>query len=355
MLFSSFLANRNFARLRLTLFNNKPRLIIKLLRLKLNLLRGETPPFRHIEVVANFSCNLNCEHCSAKTLKNQQPQLSIKDYRKIGLACKKHNVPVVSFTGGDPLVNPKIEEIIKCFHPKETIIGITTNGMLATKKKLKKLKKIGVDTLLISIDSPKSRIHDLFRGKKGSFKKAVEAVVNSKKNGIHPIIITTVHHQNLRRKDGFLGMIELAQKLGVSLHISLAAPVGKWASKESCRQFLLTEEDRHYLKGLRKKYQFIRRDFDSNYKIKGCPAGTERFVILPDGEILACTKIHVSFGNIKKSSMMAIRNKIVKHWYFKETLPRCLCAESDEFIGEYMSKCFNRNNMPITESEFFDA
>lgn len=345
--------DRNLSRIKLILSSRKPRLLWKLSKIKIGLMLGAVPPFRHIEVVNTFDCNLNCEHCSAKTLRSNKPRLTLKDYQRVGEECKQHNLPVVSFTGGEPLCDPRLEEIIKCFNPNETLIGITTNGTFVNKEKLKRLKKLGLNILLVSLDSPQSVIHDSFRNMKGASKKAMETIKVACKLGIETIIITTVHHQNIRRKDGLLGMIDLAKKLGVLLHVSLAAPVGKWANEKNCRKFLLTKADQKYLRQLRTRYPFIRRDFDSNYTLRGCPAGTERFVILPDGEVLTCTKIHASFGNVRQDSMLAIRERMMKYKIFRETLPRCLCAESAEFISKYMKNCFGKKKVPLKERDFF--
>lgn len=348
--------DRNLTRVKLILSSGKPRLVWKLFKIKIGLMFGITPLFRHVEIVNTLDCNLNCKHCSAKTLKKNQKQLlTLEDYRKIGEECKKYNVSVVSFTGGEPFCNPRLEEIIKCFNPRETLIGITTNGTLANEKKLRRLKKIGLDSLLVSIDSSDPATHDAFRNKKGVFRSAMQTIKTARKLGIETIIITTVHHDNIRKKNGLIGMIKLAEKLGVLLHVSLAAPVGKWASEESCRQFLLTKDDQKYLRQLRKKHLFIRRDFDSNFILNGCPAGTERFVILPNGEVLVCTKIHVSFGNIRKDSMLTIRKRMLKHKVFRETLPFCLCAESTKFINQYMKNCFGKSNLPLKEEDFFNV
>jgi len=347
--------NRSYSRLKIILSARKPRLLWKLVRIKVGLLFGVMPPFRHVEVLTTLDCNLNCQHCSARTLKNHRSRLTLRDYRRIGEECRQNNVSVVSFTGGEPLCDSRLEEIIKCFHPRETLIGITTNGTAVNERKLRRLKKVGLDSILVSLDSPDPNIHDSFRNKKGSFKKAIDTIKTARRLGIETIIITTVHHQNIRSKNGLLGMIDLAKKLGIMLHLSLAAPVGKWANEKSCRDFLLTKSDQRYLRRLRCKYPFLRRDFDSNFVVKGCPAGTERFVILPDGEVLVCTKIHVSFGNIKDNSMLTIRERMMKHKIFRETPPYCLCAESSKFIERYMKNCFNRKELPLEEKAFFNV
>lgn len=336
----------------LKLIKKKPRLILKLIKLEFRMLIGKNPLFREIEIATTYECNLKCTHCSADTLKELNKQcLTLEDYARLGKECRKNDVPLVAFTGGEPLIDDRLEKIIGFFNPRNTIIGITTNGILLNKEKIKKLKEIGVDTLVVSLDSPDPNIHDTFRNVKGVFFKTIDNIKQAKKEGMDVMIITTIHHQNI--KDDFPKMIEFAKKLGLKLHISLAAPSGKWANKKSYETYMLNESDIRFLANLRRKYRFIRRDIDGNFGKKGCPAGNERLCITPTGEVMPCTKIHVSFGNIKKESIVDIRKKVMSHKEFYEIPNWCIAAEDRKFIEKYMIKSFNRDKTLLSENEFF--
>jgi MoaA/NifB/PqqE/SkfB family radical SAM enzyme len=331
----------------------KPRLIWKLIKLQLGLFVGKIPPFREIEIATTYECNLKCTHCSAETLKEVGKKcLTLADYSKLGKECKKYNVPLVTFTGGEPLLDKRLERIISYFNPKGTIIGVTTNGTLLDENKIKQLKKIGVDTVAVSLDSTNPQIHDTFRNTRGAFKKSLKSIKSLKKHGFDVMIIMTIHHKNIH--GDFVNMIEFAKKLGVTLHVSLAAPAGNWANEESFKKYALTESDRSFLADLRKKYRFIRRDIDGNYDKKGCPAGTERLCLTPTGEVLPCTKIHVTFGNIKKDSLMTIRKRVLRHKEFSEIPCWCIAAEDTSFIKKYMKNCFGKNKTLLQEPDFFN-
>jgi radical SAM protein with 4Fe4S-binding SPASM domain len=102
-----------------------------------------------------------------------------------------------------------------------------------------------------------------------------------------------------------------------------------------------------------KKYGWIRRDLDGNYEVRGCPAATERICLTPSGEVLPCTKIHVSFGNVKYESLASIRQKMMRHREFSVTSEMCIAAEDRVFIEKRMKRCFNRKKTLISEAEFF--
>ena len=116
---------------------------------------------------------------------------------------------------------------------------------------------------------------------------------------------------------------------------------------------MLTKEDIDYLWKCQDRYSFLRRDLDGNYRGTGCPAGTERFVISPTGEVMPCTKIQASFGNIKKESMYDIRQKMARLELFSSSPRMCLPAEHDLFLSTYLPRMFNKKDLPIPYREFF--
>lgn len=336
----------------LKISRRKPLALLKLGQIQLMLLAGHKPLFREVEIATTYSCNLNCVHCSSETLKDHTAKpMNMDDYLKVALECKRYHVPLVAFTGGEPLIDDRLEDIIRLFDPKSTLIALTTNGTLLDKEKIRSLRKTGVDALTISLDSPDPTVHDEFRGIKGAFDKSINAIKQAKKAGMDVTIIATIHHLNIH--SNLLKMVELSRKLGAGLHVSLAAPAGNWANEEDYRKYGLTENDSFFLEEMIKKFACIRRDLDGNYMERGCPAASERICLTPSGEVLPCTKIHVSFGNVKHESLYAIRKKMMRHHEFSETRGLCIAAEDRVFIEKHMQRCFNLKKTLVSESEFF--
>jgi MoaA/NifB/PqqE/SkfB family radical SAM enzyme len=119
------------------------------------------------------------------------------------------------------------------------------------------------------------------------------------------------------------------------------------------KDFMLTKEDIDYLWRCQDEYPYLRRDLDGNYRGIGCPAGTERFVISPVGDVMPCTKIQASFGNIKTEPMIDIRNKMAGIDLFSSSPKMCLPAEHESFLKNYLPKTFDKKNLPIPYKDFF--
>jgi radical SAM protein with 4Fe4S-binding SPASM domain len=99
----------------------------------------------------------------------------------------------VLITGGEPILHSKFEtinEMLPQFFLRKVLF---TNGILLSKKKLKKLN---VDEIQISIDGLEDA-HDSLRGE-GTYRLAMKAVKNALDYDFHVSIATMVHPGNLK-------------------------------------------------------------------------------------------------------------------------------------------------------------
>jgi len=314
-------------------------------------LLNKIPPFRQIEIQLTYACNLRCTHCSAASFVEQGNLMSLEDYANIARQCSEHRVPMVSFTGGEPLLSPRLEEIIRIFDVRRTLISITTNGTLLTRQRARALKKAGVDNFVISLDGPDSFSNDAIRGE-GVFEGVMRAIEVCKQEGCAVLAIHTLTHHSVAAGH-FDQLIELARVLDIPLHVSLASPTGNWANDQALRKVILTKNDIDYLNKKQQEHHFLRRDLDGNYMGRGCPAGTERFVITPYGDVLPCTKIQASFGNVRQEPMLDIRNRMTSIPLFASSPPLCLCAEDPTYLAVYLPNTFHRKDFPIPYQDFF--
>ncbi len=336
----------------IVLKRRKPLLIAKLALINLKgLIFNRFPPFRQVEIQLTFECNLRCIHCSAANFSPPENMLTLSDYKNIAEQCRQHKVPMVSFTGGEPLIDTRLEDIISLFDTKSTLMSCTTNGTLFTEERAKNLKSLGLDSVVISLDGPDPETNDPIRGK-GTYKKVMESIKIAKSYDFIVMIIHTLSHRSIV-SGNFNKLINLAESLDIPIHVSLASPTGNWSNDEAMKDFILTKEDIDYLWKCQDQYSFLRRDLDGNYRGTGCPAGTERFVISPTGEVMPCTKIQASFGNIKTESMYDIRQKMSKIDHFSSNPKMCLPAEDESFLQTYLPRVFNKKDLPIPFKKFF--
>ncbi|MBF0228031.1 MAG: 12,18-didecarboxysiroheme deacetylase [Desulfamplus sp.] len=153
-------------------------------------------------------CNLRCVHCYAQSedisydneLNHEQSLSMIDDLAQFG-------VPVLLFSGGEPLVHPRLAEYAEYAVKKGMRAVISTNGTLITKEKAKILKDIGLSYVGISLDGLEET-HDKFRGVKGSFQKALQGIRNCQEAGIKVGLRFTVNKRNVHEIPGIFDLLE---------------------------------------------------------------------------------------------------------------------------------------------------
>jgi MoaA/NifB/PqqE/SkfB family radical SAM enzyme len=309
---------------------------------------------RYADLCLNLNCNLTCAHCFATNFEIPQGQgvpLSTREWSGAVDQLMDLGGFALGITGGEPLLNPRLEELMAASHPREMLIIMASNGWFLTRERAKRLHKLGLDVVQISVDSADEEEHDRFRGKAGSWRRALEAVDNALAAGIRPTMAPTVSHMNIRSA-GFLDLVEISRKKGVLLNLSLAAPSGNWNGNTG---LLLTEEDSEFLNQLIAGEPHVRRDFETNYWKQGCGAGKEKLYITTYGDVIPCPYMHISFGNIRDLPLAQIRQRMLSLPVFKEYHPRCLVAEDSAFIQGPLSKTWNTGGGPADWKSSFPS
>src|SRR5215468_10541652 len=126
-----------------------------------------------VELEPLFACNLKCSGCGkiaqpASVLKQRMPV-----EQAVG-AIEASGAPMVSIAGGEPLMHPQIDEIVRQLLDRNKIVFLCTNAVLLPKH-LHKFKPHKNFSWMIHVDGLRER-HDLSVSKDGVFDQAVEAV-----------------------------------------------------------------------------------------------------------------------------------------------------------------------------------
>jgi MoaA/NifB/PqqE/SkfB family radical SAM enzyme len=339
------------ARLVGALHGRKPRLIRRMLAgyLKAAWKGGAIGSLRFMDIALDYTCNFHCQHCSALALDRgkKAEKLTLEDYRRVAGEAMAIGVCAFHFTGGEPSLRKDLFEIVKAFRPKENLISIQTNGWFADEKFLDAFRAAGGDIVCVSVDSAIAGEHDAFRNRQGSWQRAVAALTLAKQKGFQILMSSTVTHGNLG--NGELDeLVALSKKMGAILSLNLAVPAGEWRGQSD---LLLDETDRRKLDRLIADHSHVRTDFESNWKIRGCPAFKEKCYLSPYGDVLPCPFIQVSFGNVRSESLGQIRATALSHPYLQSYYPICIAAEDRHFIEGAGCYGVDVSSLPISHKD----
>ena len=96
-------------------------------------------------------CNLSCTYCNEYD-DFSKPVPAETMLHRIELLGKL-KTGVITLSGGEPLLHPELDEIIKGIRKHATLAGLITNGYLLTADRIRRLNQAGLDYLQISIDN----------------------------------------------------------------------------------------------------------------------------------------------------------------------------------------------------------
>jgi MoaA/NifB/PqqE/SkfB family radical SAM enzyme len=117
------------------------------------LLRGamdtDHPIMAHIIPIRR--CNLSCTYCNEYDSYSKPVPLETIRHRLELLG--RLRTGVITLSGGEPLLHPDLDDIIRAIRQNALLAGLITNGYLLTARRVQELNEAGLDYLQISIDN----------------------------------------------------------------------------------------------------------------------------------------------------------------------------------------------------------
>lgn len=295
-----------------------------------------------------YACNLNCKHCYANAGKTIENELSTVEAKQVIDQLDKASVPIIAFSGGEPLVRPDIFELTRYAHDKGMYVAIATNGTLISKKKAREMKHAGIEFVQISLDGSNAKTHDAFRGIDGIFDKTIQGIKNAVVEDFFVNIATTATQDNYHEIPDIITLCKQLHVKWFMMYNFVPTGRGKFISNNDLspeqREELLTTlwnelKNEPEINVLSTAPQFARVAIE-NEKTKdkklvpthfynpelsdklinlaefigGCGAGRFYTAIRPNGNIEPCVFFPLTIGNIKTDNFETLwkTNPILK-------------------------------------------
>ena len=338
---------------------NKPRLVKKLRDFYNYVQKNDGKvgtKTRGIDLNFNNACNLRCKYCFTNSPKGDHVKEYL-DYKAIGkLADEADELGYFEFDlqGGELLLQPKkLFKVLEAIKPERFYLYLTTNGYYLDDEMAKKISEYKVSRVSVSIDSMDEKIHDEIRGRKDSWRRAIEALKHVKNHGMDPYLNITVGRYNIGT-DHLKELLDYSKNQNYKTLLNVAVPAGMWQKMD---EIICNDEDRIYLRKMRKDYKNLVRNiwnpFDkNNEKILGCTT-VNRLYVTPIGDVLACPYVHIKLGNIFDQSLKEIVDYGFSIKYFKNHSDLCLAGEDKSFIKNFMTKSGQSIFKPAIAKEIF--
>lgn len=276
---------------------------------------------RHIllQVHITAKCNLHCKHCY---LDKHMAEMSYKDFlqvlkqydeliNKLQKVSEDKIIPNLHITGGEPFLHNDIDKIIRFLFWKrhKYHLAFMTNGTLLSPQLLRKLKRLRIKALQVSIDGNR-KTHDYNRSQ-GNFDKVVNSLDLLYQCGIKSRVSFTANKNNFRQ---FSEVAEICRQHHVSSlwsdrfipckHNNNIVPLDSSDMEEYVK--ILRTESNH---PLNKHHKIFIQNFralqflGSNDTPYLCKAGIDFMAVDELGNILPCRRMPINCGNIHQDNI----------------------------------------------------
>lgn len=258
-------------------------------------------------------CNLSCRHCYLQAeSKKTANEFTTKEAKAFMTDLASINIPVLLFTGGEPLLREDIFELGEFAANSGLRPVISTNGTLITPQRAQAIKDAGFQYVGVSIDGLED-VHNKFRRLKNSFALAWQGIHNCLSVGLPTGVRFTVNSHNLA---DLPDVLELAINEAVP-RFCLYHLVYVGRGKEMVKDDLRREENLQLINSLIDKagqtpnmeiltvdnpadgvYLYLQKEKESPQEASeiksllemagGCSAGEKVINVSPEGNIYPC-------------------------------------------------------------------
>jgi MoaA/NifB/PqqE/SkfB family radical SAM enzyme len=104
-----------------------------------------------VQIIPIRRCNIDCGYCNEYDKTSAPVPTDLMERRIDKLA--ELGTSVVAFSGGEPMLHPDLDRLIRRIRGRGMMAGLITNGYFLVPKRIKDLNDAGLDFLQISIDN----------------------------------------------------------------------------------------------------------------------------------------------------------------------------------------------------------
>jgi AdoMet-dependent heme synthase len=158
-------------------------------------IKPQTLP-KEVMVEATPRCNFKCKFCfnraSFAKKEHKGKEFSELYFKKLIDKIKDAGIPIIRFTGGEPLLREDIFRLIRYAKKRGLEVRLNTNCFLIKNKKTAHWLAKNLDYILVSMHAWNSKEEDKITGVDGSFKHKIKIMKWLKKAGLKTLRVSTI-------------------------------------------------------------------------------------------------------------------------------------------------------------------
>lgn len=261
----------------------------------------------HLDVT--YRCNERCVHCYLDH--EDHGEMTTAEIKDVLDQLADAGVFFLTFSGGEVFLRRDFFDILEHARGLQFNVKIKTNAVMIHAAEAQRIRKLGVDTIQISVYSHRPEVHDAITKLPGSLKRTIKAIRFMREQGLKVTIANVLMTWNRHDSDG---VQQLAAELGV--HYVLDPTITpKMDGDTSILSLRIPGEE---LPEVFRNPALVpnMEEFcappkpvsEDDLEGYSCSAGHSFCYISPYGDVFPCVQFPLPTGNIRQQKFMDIWN-----------------------------------------------
>ena len=285
-----------------------------------------------------LKCNLHCVHCLSAAGMPAENELTDLECRALVDQLTSIRVFQVNIGGGEPFIRAGFPDLLSYCHEKGLVTCVSTNGMLVDDALARRLSRLKMFYLQISLDGATADVNDPVRGE-GTYQKILAAADCLARHGVRFSINTVLTRTNYSQLDD---LRKIAGGYGAELRVSRFRPSGR---AKGSRELLGPEKwqleafsqwlEGHDLVRTGDSFFCLTSEHRRRKGLDMCGAAKMTCCISPTGDVYPCAFLQEPpflAGNLREAPFKTLWNRAP---VFKElrnlNVETCVTCERFEF------------------------
>jgi len=295
-------------------------------------------------------CNLSCGYCNE--FDDFSKPVPIEELRKRVNHLANLGASIVTISGGEPLLHPDLDDLIRAIRRRGMIAGLITNGYLLTPDRVQRLNRAGLDHMQISIDNVQP--DDVSNKSLKVLDKKLQVLAAHAEFGVN---INSVLGSAIRNPEDAIAVARRAVALGFTTTVGVIHDhSGQLMPLNSRQQEIFDEVAAMDKRSYARFYEIFQRNIARGKENRWrCRAGSRYLYVCEDGLVHYCSQQR-GYPAIPLEDYTPAH---IEHEYFTEKAcaPRCTvsCVQVigmfDNWRHPQTRKAFDRSSTPLVQLE----
>lgn len=272
----------------------------------------------------------------------------------------------ITLSGGECMLHPDFDEILRYAQKRDFVINILTNLTLCTKARTKLLKEMNVSFVQVSLYSMDPKLHDAITQLPGSFERTKAAIERLHALNVPLQISCPTMRGNYK---GYRAVLDYAASLRIKGYTDFIMMARSDHTTDNLANRLTLEQTEEVIRTIAEhdpEYNHMLRDYD-NVKVATpeeraeeplCGVGVDAICLNADGNYYPCSGFQdYPLGNCYEQTLEEVWTKSPRVLYLRslrgKDIPQCIHCPDRNYCSTCLVRNFNETGDMLKVSKHF--